>query len=155
MPIMPVPVVRAEAYYLPPPPRRGQEPEDWSQIPGAELVYHWLAYRMSRRIPIPTESVPDAAPVYARVNQNRWLGDCANCGNAAIVSLADPRFGCTECGRDWVELIVPADPDAIDAELMLTPQTYLRNWWHPDDPNNPYTPPVDPPTGPVEGAPHS
>jgi hypothetical protein len=151
---MPIPVVRAEAYYLPPPPRRGRPAEDWSQIPGAELVYHWIDYRLSRRTPIPTEFVPDAAPVYARINQNRWLGDCANCGNACIVSMVDLRFGCTECLRDWVVLIVPDDVAAVEAEMLLTPEPYLRNWWHPDDPNNPYEPPVDPggPTA-VEGAP--
>ncbi|MEU9946933.1 hypothetical protein [Streptomyces sp. NPDC047939] len=144
-----VPVVRAEAYYLPPPPRRGQIPQDWSQIPGAELVYHWLNYRMGRRMPIPTEFVPDAAPVYARINQNRWIGDCPVCGNAAIISLNDPRFGCTECPRDWVELILPADPLAVEAEMLAIPQTYLRNWWADDDPSNPTVPPAEP----VEGAP--
>lgn len=150
---MPIPVVRAEAYYLPPVPRRGQPAEDWSQIPGAELVYHWLNYRMGRRTPIPTETVPNAAPVYARVNQNRWLGDCPECGNAAIVSLLDPRFGCTECQRDWVPLIAPADVAAVEAPLLLIPQTYLRNWWAAEDPANPADPPSTPPTGPVEGAP--
>jgi hypothetical protein len=145
-------VVRAETYYLPPSPRRGQPAEDWSQIPGAELVYHWLNYRMGRRIPIPTEFVPDAAPVYARINQNRWLGDCANCGNGAVVSVIDQRFGCTECQRDWVPMIVPDDVAAVEADLLLIPQTYLRNWWHPDDPANPVQPPGDP-GPPVEGAP--
>lgn len=139
-----VPVVRAEAYYLPPVPRRGQPAEDWSQIPGAELVYHWLNYKMGRRMVPPAEFVPDAPPVYARINQNRWLGDCANCGNACIVSMVDLRFGCTECQRDWVALIVPADPEAVEAEMLLIPQTYLRNWWHPDDPNNPTEPPAEP-----------
>lgn len=144
-----VPVVRAEAYYLPPPPRRGQPPADWSQIPGAELVYHWLNYRMGRRMPIPTEFVPDAAPVYARINQNRWMGDCPVCGNACIISLNDPRFGCTECPRDWVELILPADPEAVEAEMLAIPQTYLRNWWNSEDPADPTVPPAEP----VEGAP--
>lgn len=147
-----VPVVRAEAYYLPPAPRRGQDPEDWSTIPGAELVYHWLNYRLSRRMPIPTEFVPDGAPVYARINQNRWMSDCPICGNACIISLSDARFGCTECPRDWVPLILPADPVAVETEMLLTPQTYLRNWWHPEDPNNPVQPPGAP-GPPVEGAP--
>lgn len=147
------PVVRAEAYYLPPTPRRGQEPEDWSLIRGAELVYHWLNYRMGRRTAVPTSFVPDAVPIYARVNQNRWLADCTECGAAAIVSLADPRFGCTECLRDWVPLIVPADPDVVEAELLLIPQPNLRNWWAADDPANPADPPSTPPSGPAEGAP--
>lgn len=149
---MSIPVVRAETYYLPPPPRRGQPVADWSQVPGAELVYLWLNYRMGRRTPVPTEAVPDAPPVYARINQNRWIGDCAACGSAAIVSVTDLRFGCAECLRDWVPLIAPDDVDAVEAELLLIPQTYLRNWWHVDDPANPTQPPGDP-GPPIEGAP--
>lgn len=139
-----VQVVRAETYYQPPPPRRGQPPADWSQVPGAELVYRWINYRLNRRTVPPIEFVPDAPPVYARINQNRWLGDCANCGNAAIVSVVDPRFGCTECQRDWVNLIAPDDVAAVEAEMLLVPQPTYRNWWHPDDPNNPDTPPPEP-----------
>lgn len=147
-----VPVLRAETYYLPPPPtRRGQEPDDWSQIPGAELVYHWIDIRLHRRTPIPTQSVPDAPPVYARVDDNRWLGDCANCGAACLVSLVDLRFGCTECRRDWVALIVPADVDAIEAELIAGGPS--RFWWNPDDPNNPYAPEPEPEPEPEDPQP--
>lgn len=139
-----VPVVRAETYYLPPPPRRGQPAEDWSQVPGAELVYRWINYRLNRRLTPPTEFVPDAPPVYARINQNRWLGDCANCGNGAIVSVTDLRFGCTECQRDWVELIVPDDVAAVETEMLLVTPPIYRNWYNPDDPNNPDAPQPEP-----------
>lgn len=143
-----VPVVRAETYYLPPPPRRGQPAQDWSQVPGAELVYLWLNYRMNRRMVPPEDFVLDALPVYARINQNRWLGDCPDCGNAAIVSVLDLRFGCTECGRDWVELIAPEDVAAVEEEMLAIPQPTYRNWWHPDDPNNPDAPEPDPEPAP-------
>ncbi|MYZ38352.1 MULTISPECIES: hypothetical protein [unclassified Streptomyces] len=138
-----VPVLRAETYYLPPGPRPGRPAPDWSGIAGAELVYHWVDYRLGRRTPVPTAFVLGAPPVYARVNHNRWLGDCANCGSACLVSLVDLRFGCTECKRDWVTLIVPDDPGTVEAEMMQIPQTHLRNWWHPEDPANPI-PPVPP-----------
>ncbi|MEV3855145.1 hypothetical protein AB0J38_12565 [Streptomyces sp. NPDC050095] len=62
------------------------------------------------------------------------------CGSAAIVSLADPRWGCTECGYGWVPLTVPTPVEvaAIEQQLMTIPQPHLRNWWHPGDPANPY-----------------
>jgi hypothetical protein len=138
---VPILVVRAETYYLPPPPPRG-DPHAWDGMPAAERVFHWMAYRLGRRTVIPTGVIPDVPPVYARINQNRWIGDCV-CGTACIVSPTDPRYGCAECGYGWVELIFPvfpADVAAVEAEMLLTPQPHLRNWWNVDDPANPYTP---------------
>ncbi|PVD01352.1 hypothetical protein [Streptomyces sp. CS014] len=139
---MPIAVVRAETYYVPPPPRRGQPPLDWSGVPAAELVYLWMEARMGRRLPLPTETVDET--YYAQINQNRWCALCV-CGSAAIVSPTDPRFGCTECGYGWVTLIFPEDVDTVEEQLLLEPRPHLRNWWHPDDPANPYDPPQPPP----------
>ncbi|MGP3636206.1 hypothetical protein ACTU45_23085 [Streptomyces sp. 24-1644] len=140
-------IVQAETYYLPPPPRRGQPAQDWSQIPGAELIYKWAEYRLGRRVPVPTATVPDHPGLYARIDDGRWLAECDACRSAWIVSVRDPRFGCVECRRDWVPLIVPADVPAAEAEaLALT----SRFWWHPEDPRNP-NPPLPPePEPPVE-----
>ncbi|MER5892273.1 hypothetical protein [Streptomyces sp. NPDC001876] len=138
---MPIAVVRAETFYLPPPPRRGQPAADWSQVPAAELVYRYMEYRMQRRVTPPTETVDHT--YYARINQNRWIGDCV-CGSAAIVSPTDPRYGCTECGYGWCTLVFPDDVDAVEAEMLLTEQPHLRNWWHDDDPANPYRPEPEP-----------
>lgn len=149
MPTAVVPVVRAETYYLPPPPPRG-DPHDWDDVPPAERVFLWIAWRLSRRTVIPTGFEADAPLVYARVNQNRWLGDCPVCGNAAIAPPTDPRFGCTECNFGWAVLVFPDDLAAVEAELLLTPQPTMRNWWNDDDPANPYTPDSGVPDEPTE-----
>lgn len=142
----PATIVRAETYYLPPPPRRGQPALDWSQVPGAELVYRWAETHLRRRLPVPTESVPDHPGLYARIDDGRWLAECDNCGSAWIVSVVDLRFGCvdTVCKRDWVQLILPDDTDAAEAEALALQR---RFWWHPLDPRNPSVepePPVEP-----------
>ncbi|MFF1843046.1 hypothetical protein ACFVW9_15035 [Streptomyces sp. NPDC058217] len=134
-------IVQAETYYLPPTPRRGQTPQDWSQVPGAELVYKWLE-RIGRRVPVPTETVPDHPGLYARIDDGRWLAECDNCQSAWIVSVLDPRFGCGECKRDWVPLIVPEDIPAAEAEALALPR---RWWWHPNDPLNPVQPETEEP----------
>ncbi|MER7806173.1 hypothetical protein [Streptomyces sp900116325] len=134
-------IVQAETYYLPPTPRRGQTPQDWSQVPGAELVYKWLEYKMGRRVPVPTEFVPDHPGLYARIDDGRWVAECDNCRSAWIVSVLDPRFGCGECKRDWVPLIVPDDIPAAEAEALALPR---RWWWNPADPLNPVQPEPEP-----------
>lgn len=136
-------IVQAETYYLPPPPRRGQTPLDWSQVPGAELLYRWAEYRLARRVPVPTETVLDHPGLYARIDDGRWIGICDACGAVWIVSVRDPRFGCVECKRDWVPLIVPDDIEAAEADALALQR---RFWWHPNDPANPMAePPEEPP----------
>jgi hypothetical protein len=128
---MPVAVVRAETFYTPPPP----EPADaWALLPAALLVWRWYETRMGRRVVPPEDTVDDV--YFARINQNRWIADCSSCGSAAVVSPADPRYACTECQWGWCLVIFPSDVAAVEASLVgLKPA--LRNWWNPDDPNNP------------------
>ncbi|MFF9324048.1 hypothetical protein ACF1AY_04945 [Streptomyces sp. NPDC014776] len=135
---MPIAVVRAETFYTPPP----SLPADaWADVPAAELVWRWYETRMGRRVTPPTESVDDV--YFARINQNRWIADCS-CGSAAVVSPTDPRYACTECGWGWCSLLFPTDPASVEAGLLgLKP--VLRNWWNPDDPNNPDRPIVGAP----------
>jgi hypothetical protein len=144
---MPIAVVRAETYYLPPP----RQPADaWADVPAAELVWRWMEYRTGRRLVPPVDSVADV--YFARINQNRWLTDCQSCGSAAIVSPTDPRFACTECQWGWCSLVFPSDVAAVEASLMgLKPG--VRNWWNPDDPANPDQPPAPAPDpGPMNEA---
>ncbi|MFJ9318242.1 hypothetical protein [Streptomyces globisporus] len=150
-------IVRAETYYLPPPPRRGQPAQDWSQVPGAELIYRWAETRLNRRLPVPTGAVPDHPGLYARIDDGRWLAECDACGSAWIVSVLDPRFGCVEttCQQGWVPLILPEDTDAAEAEALALAR---RFWWHPLDPRNPNVefpgePAPDPDPGPEEPQP--
>ncbi|MFZ3569413.1 hypothetical protein ACNYS0_20905 [Streptomyces sp. BH034] len=144
---MAIAVVRAENYYVPPPPM----PADaWAGTPLAELVYVWTEYRLSRRVTMP-DGVLDGEPaLYARVDANRWLVQCV-CGSADIVSPADPRWACVTCGYGWVPIVVPAAEEvtAIEAELLKQPRPNRRFWWHPDDPANPSRP-TEAPVPPVE-----
>jgi hypothetical protein len=135
---MPIAVVRAETFYTPPP----SLPADaWADVPPAELVWRWYETRLGRRVTPPTDTVDDT--YFARINQNRWIADCS-CGSAAVVSPADPRYACTECGWGWCALIFPADVASVEASLMgLKPA--LRNWWNPEDPANPDRPIVGAP----------
>ncbi|MGW7085010.1 hypothetical protein ACWGH2_16180 [Streptomyces sp. NPDC054871] len=130
---MPIAVQRAENYYVPPYPN----PADaWVDVPGAELVYAWLEARTGRRIKRPDEVLADEPAIWARISQNRWVADCV-CGSASMISLTDPRWGCTECGYGWVPLIVPTPEvaEAAEAQLVTIVRPHLRNWWQPDDPH--------------------
>ncbi|MGW0785747.1 hypothetical protein [Streptomyces sp. NPDC002913] len=139
---MPIDVIRAETFYLPPPPRRGYPAVDWSGVPAAELVYRYMESRTGRRLTPPAEAVDHA--YFAWINQNRWVALCV-CGSAAIVSPTDPRYGCTECGYGWGALIFPEDVEAVEAEMLAIEQPHLRNWWNAADPDNPYPPVTEPP----------
>lgn len=135
-----IPVLRAETFYLPPP----QLPADaWDLVPPAERVFRWYEYRVQRRV-IPPDGFILGQHVYARINHNRWVADC-RCGSAQVVSPADPRTACTECGLGWITLVFPEDPDAIEAALSeLLPDE--RNWIHPDDDSDSWPAPSTPPT---------
>ncbi|MFB7711581.1 hypothetical protein [Streptomyces sp. NPDC056105] len=144
---MPVAVVRAENYYVPPAPL----PRDaWAAVPAAELVFAWFEYQMGRRVEAPAETLNDEPALFARVDSNRWIAECV-CGSAAVVSPADPRWACTTCGYGWVALIVPSPSEvaAIEAELLKQPRPNRRSWWNPTDPMNPDRP-TDAPSSPTE-----
>lgn len=141
---MPIPVVRAEAFYTPPP----TQPADlWQLVPPAQLVFRWIELRAQRRVS-PPDGFVIGAQVYARINHNRWVADCP-CGSAQVVTPADPRLACTECGYGWCVLVFPADPDAVEQSLPELP--HERNWWHPDAPA-PWGQPLDPPPAPADPA---
>lgn len=120
-------VVRAELFYLPPP---GLPPNAWALVPIAERVFEWMEHRQQRRIVRPPGYLL-GQQAYARINHNRWVADCP-CGSAQIVSPADPRMACPECGAGWVRLVFPADPVAAEASVA-DELPHERNWWHPDD----------------------
>lgn len=136
---MPIPIVRAEAFYLPP----AQSSDDWQLVPPAERVFRWVELRQQRRLEPPSGYILGHR-IYARINHGRWVADCP-CGSAQVVTPADPRMACTECGAGWFRLIFPEDPEAAEVEVAED-LPHERNWWHPDDPSldRPTTQPADP-----------
>lgn len=145
---MPIPVVRAEAFYTPPP----QQPADaWVLVPAAERVWRWVEYQLQRRV-TPPSGVLLGEQVWARINHGRWVADCV-CESAQIVTPADARFACTECGWGWVTVVFPGDPAAAEAEVEAAPP-HLRNWRNPEDPTSQQPPalPSLPEPGPVQPA---
>ncbi|MEV1063371.1 hypothetical protein [Streptomyces sp. NPDC050263] len=133
---MPITVARAETYYVPPP---GRSPrDDWALVPAAERVWRWAELRQQRRL-VPPDGFVIGQHAYARINHGRWVADCL-CGSAQVVTPADPRMACTECGLGWIRLVFPEDPAAAEA-AVADELPHERNWWHPDDPS--WTRPAD------------
>lgn len=135
---MPIAVLRAETFYLPPPSTRGHA-ISWDNVPPAERVFKWIEHRAQRRV-VPPVGFVIGQRQFARINHNRWVADCP-CGSAQVASPADPRTACTECGYGWVEVVFPDDPAAVEASVEAV-LPHLRNWWHPGDPANPNRPPA-------------
>lgn len=129
---MPIPVVRADAFYTPP---RSLPPDAWADVPAAELVFRWYSLRMQRTVEPPAGEFVIGETYYARINQNRWLTDCI-CASAQVISPADQRYACTECGYGWINVVWPDDYQAAEASVMAQ-VPFRRNWWNPDDPRNP------------------
>lgn len=125
---MPIPVVRAETFYLPPP---RQPATAWDLMPPALRVFAWIEHRAQRRV-TPPDGVLIGQRAWARINHNRWIADCP-CGSAQVVSPADPRLACTECGYGWVALVFPEDVPAVEASVA-NELPHLRNWVNVDDP---------------------
>jgi hypothetical protein len=121
------PIVRAERFYLPPP----HLPADaWDLVPVAERVLRWYEQRAQRRVPTPA-GVLLGQQVYAQINHGRWVADCP-CMSAVVVSPADPRLACPECGAGWITVVFPDDVDQVEREVERE-AIRERNWWHPDD----------------------
>lgn len=141
---MAIAVVRAETFYLPPP----QEPATaWDLVAPAERVFRWVELRQQRRL-LPPDGFVLGQQIYARINHNRWVADCP-CGSAQVVSPADPRLACTECGAGWFRLVFPDCPAAVEA-AVADQLPHERNWWADDDPS--WDRPVEPPAEPQPAA---
>ncbi len=69
---------------------------------------------------------------YAEANWGRWIARCPRpwCTNAMAVSPGQPWFRCDGPGGcGWVaRLSWPADPEAIEALLLMRPVERTRNW---------------------------
>lgn len=124
---MPIPVVRAEDFYTPPP---SQPADAWSLLPPSERAVRWYEERAQRRLPRPT-GVLLGVKLYARIDAGRWIAECP-CRSAQVVSPDDPRLMCVECLAGWFTVVFPDDVTAAEASVAdLLPAA--RFWWHPDD----------------------
>lgn len=143
-----IPVQRAESFYRPPPTLPGGA---WDHVPPAERVWRWYENTAQRRLN-PPSGILLGERVYARINHGRWVADCV-CGSAQIVTPADPRFACPECGYGWAQIQFPARPEAAEAEVSAK-APHERNWWNADDLkawDRPGPPPPEPEKMPGRG----
>jgi hypothetical protein len=124
---VPLPVIRAEAYYLPPP---ELPPDTWALMPPAELALAWYEQRAQRRLPRPA-GIDLSLTLYARIDAGRWVAQCP-CLSAQVATPADPRFLCVECGAGWFRVRFPDDVAAAEA-AVLGQLPHERFWRNPDD----------------------
>ncbi|MFE1903804.1 hypothetical protein ACFW96_09050 [Streptomyces gardneri] len=130
-------ITRAETFYLPPPHMNAGA---WDHEPPAMRAVRWYEMRAQRRLPV-TDGVLLGQQLYAQVNHGRWVANCT-CMSAQIVTPADPRMWCVECGTGWWQILFPADVAAVEQQLADLPVAE-RNWWHTEDPEDPARPTLE------------
>ena len=65
-------------------------------------------------------------PVFSRINENRWIADCAECRGAEFVIEGQP-FICASCGAVSV-VTWPAETEEIEQVLDKRLNPLNRNW---------------------------
>ncbi|MFH8627747.1 hypothetical protein ACH4A8_38670 [Streptomyces vietnamensis] len=100
----------------------------------------WYEMRAQRRLPV-TDGIVLGQQLYAQINHGRWTASCT-CLSAQIVTPADPRMWCVECGTGWWQIRFPADAEAVEQQLADLP-VVERNWWHSEDPEDPARPTLE------------
>lgn len=128
--------------------------EDWQTLPLRDFIGHvWASHQRGRQLPLPefldgydfneTYRPEDVPMVIAYINHGRWVADCPGwCGNALVVSQADPYFICSECGSvenggRWYLVVFPDEKNEIEEALLRRPERDgFRAWsrnWHPGE----------------------
>jgi len=85
-------------------------------------------------VKVPSLGLIDSGPpLMARVNHNRWIVDCPDCGGAEFVWPDKLLFLCVNCwngvvGHMWRGVVLPGNKAEIDAVLMARPVPANRNW---------------------------
>lgn len=73
-----------------------------------------------------------AYTAYAEANHGRWVADCPRpyCTNAMQLERGQTEFLCGGAGSCGILTPIqwPADPDAIEALLLMRPAVATRNW---------------------------
>lgn len=106
---------------------------------GLEAVYRLhpafagAAARVGVVVP-PLDRVANAPPAPARINHNRLIADCPDCGGAVYAWREGPHLLlCPECwngavGGAWRRIALPRNLAAIEAALGERPLPATRNW---------------------------
>lgn len=80
----------------------------------------------------PLKNIAAAPPLAPRVNHNRWIVDCPNCGGAEFL-WPEGLMMCASCWNgdvdgQWRRVSNPANRNEIDEVLMIRPVPGTRNW---------------------------
>lgn len=99
----------------------------WQVVAGSR------AAQMAGFIPPPVTTTA-GPPARARVNHNKLIADCPDCGGAEFVWRDGPRaMLCLSClnggiGHAWRPVTLPDDYPAIEAALLARPLVGNRNY---------------------------
>ena len=66
-------------------------------------------------------------PVEAYINHGRWVVDC-ECNGAGFTSPAFKFSCCFDCGRRYMNIVFPKNPQKIEKELLKRREARNRNW---------------------------
>lgn len=90
-----------------------------------------FAKRAGVKVPAVTR-VAATPPLTPRVNHNRWIVDCPDCGGAEFY-WPENLFMCAGCwngavGYVWRRVAVPQKRQAVERALKARPLPMNRNW---------------------------
>lgn len=94
----------------------------------------FAAGRLGVTVP-PLTDVAKVPPAPARINQNRWIVDCPDCGGAEYAFRDTPLMMCASCfnggiGGKWRPVVFPPAKKlaVVESVLGLRPNPATRNW---------------------------
>lgn len=99
----------------------------WQVVAGCRMA------QMAGFLPPPVTTTA-GPPARARVDHNRWIADCPDCGGAEFVWRDGPSVMiCQNClnggiGHAWRAVEFPGDIAAIEAALLARPLPQNRHW---------------------------
>lgn len=100
--------------------------ETWANGPLATL-----ARRAGFKVPALSE-IAKGTPAQTRVNHNRWIVDCPDCGGAEFL-WPENLMMCANCwnqgvGGLWRRVEIPDNGNEIETVLKARPVPATRNW---------------------------
>lgn len=107
--------------------RRFNTDSPWQVVAGAP------AAQQVGFIPPPVTTTA-GQPTRARVNHNKWIADCPDCGGCEFIWRdGPPVMLCLSClnggiGHVWRSVTLPDEIEAIEAALLARPMPENRNY---------------------------